>query len=148
MFAYMLFGADSESVLLPLFWLTVIIVTTVVVLGAILGGIWLWARWHWIVRPAAEHPLHELNKAEIKAVEQALSEATNEDEAMRLRAVLLSAQGYGVHEIMHLTDADRQDIESWLALYEEKGLAVLRNRHLRTETSTTGSSLPSDMVPA
>jgi hypothetical protein len=146
MFAYVFFRGDSESVLMPLFWLTLIVVITVTVLGAILGAIWLWARWHWIVKPKVEHPLHQLNEAEIRMLEQALNEAATEDEALRLRVILLSAQGYGIHQIVHLTGADRNDLEGWLALYEEMGIEMLRDKHPGAELSTPSSSLPSNMA--
>ncbi|MFN7948097.1 MAG: helix-turn-helix domain-containing protein [Blastocatellia bacterium] len=125
MLAFLLTAGDANSVLYPLFWLTLIIVVFGAVLTAIIGGIWLFARWHWMVQPVAGYHVHQLSSEESGAIMQATTRAADEEERARYEAVLLSNKGYSVYEIARITDHEKDEVESWLRIFEEVGPQAL-----------------------
>ncbi|HZS05372.1 MAG TPA: helix-turn-helix domain-containing protein [Blastocatellia bacterium] len=129
MSAYTFIRGDADSVLYPLSWLTLIIVASAGAVAVVMAAIWLFARWHWVRGPAAEYAVHQLSPAEVTAVEWAITEATSADEQARIEVIRLSAQGGMMKEIAYLTGYDKSDVESWLRLYEECGLAALQDVH-------------------
>lgn len=125
MLAFLFTAGDANSVLYPLFWLSLLIVAFAVVMTFIMGAIWLFARWYWVVQPAGGYHVHHLSSEEAQAIEQATQRATDEEERARYEAVLLSDQGYSIPEIARLTDHEKSEVESWLRIFEEVGPQAL-----------------------
>jgi hypothetical protein len=125
MTVFLFTAGDANSVLYPLFWLTLIIVITTVVLGAVFTAIWLFARWRWVIQPAGGYHVHHLSSEEEKSIVQATQRTTDEEERARYEAILLSSQGYSARQIAKLTDHEKDEVESWLRIFEEVGPQAL-----------------------
>ncbi|MFN0123749.1 MAG: hypothetical protein ACKV2V_24875 [Blastocatellia bacterium] len=122
---FLLTAGDAEVVWRPVLFFTLLAMVTAVIFLALSGGIALFARWKWVLAPVAGYHVHPLGAVESATVLRAGQQAVDEEEKLRYEAVLLSGAGYSPGQIARRFDREKDEVESWLRMFDEAGLAAL-----------------------